>query len=139
MPRQARESLRKCQVSLTNWPGSEEGLEDRPSASIPRRIGQPCPGRGTWGRCGPVLQNFTNQALCYLYWTTTQNTRYARTTQPFDSKTYFTYGYISPEYLDVAELPPLGRCRRGEPQEEQGEEGISLHCSDDAVARFSGQ
>jgi len=45
--------------------------------------------------------------------------------------------YISPEYLDVAGFPPLGRSRRGEPQEEQGEEGESLHCREDAVRRFS--
>ena len=52
-------------------------------------------------------------------------------------KTRFTYRYIGPEYLDVAGFPPLGRSRRGEPQEEQGEEGESLHCREDAVRRFS--
>ena len=56
-----------------------------------------------------------------------------------DSKPCCTYRYVRPEYLDVAAVPELGRSRRGEPQEEQGEEETSLHGRDDAVARFSGQ
>ena len=48
-----------------------------------------------------------------------------------------TYRYIRPEYLDVAEIPEFGRSRWGEPQEEQGKEGKSLHNRADAVARLS--
>ena len=48
-----------------------------------------------------------------------------------------TYRYIRPEYLNIAEVPETGCSRRGEPQEEQGKEGKSLHNRAAAVANLS--